>query len=123
MNGRATFADELGLSGAFLRRTIRERKTMTSAMTAFAIAVGATSLVCYALMTRLQSRKRDRRSPRGGSAPDAANLAGANLAGDASSPSNWFGGGHSGFDGSGNPVDSGGFHGGGGDFGGGGGGG
>jgi hypothetical protein len=88
---------------------------MSSAMTAFAIAVGATSLVCYVLMTRLQNRKRDRRSPREGSAPDAGNLAGG-----ASTRSNWFGGSHSAFDGSGNPVDSGGFHSGGGDFGGGG---
>jgi hypothetical protein len=30
---------------------------MTSALTALAIAVGLTSLVCYALMTRLQNRR------------------------------------------------------------------
>jgi hypothetical protein len=41
-----------------LRHTavLAEEETMTSAMTAFAIAVGTTSLVCYALMTRLQNR-------------------------------------------------------------------
>ena len=36
---------------------------MTSQMTAFAIAVGGTSLVCYLLMTRLQNRRANRSAP------------------------------------------------------------
>ena len=91
---------------------------MTHAMTAYVIAVGAASVVCYVLMARLEIRSQDRRSPGDGSAPNTGNLAG-----DGSTLSNWFGGAHSEFESSGNSVDSGGFHSGGGDFGGEGGGG
>jgi hypothetical protein len=35
---------------------------MTNAMGTFGIAVGGTSLICYALMTRLQNRRANRRS-------------------------------------------------------------
>jgi hypothetical protein len=35
-----------------------DEETITSAMTAFVIAVGASALVCYALMTRLEPRAR-----------------------------------------------------------------
>jgi hypothetical protein len=35
---------------------------MTSTMVTFAIAVGGTSLICYALMTRLQNRRAGRGS-------------------------------------------------------------
>jgi hypothetical protein len=52
-------------------------KTMTSAITAFAIAVGFTSLACYPLMTRLQNRRAHRRASSGGSGPNGANLAGS----------------------------------------------
>jgi hypothetical protein len=37
-------------------------------MTAFAVAVGSTSLVCYVLMTRLQNRRGNRASLGEGSA-------------------------------------------------------
>ena len=76
---------------------------MLSTMTAFGIAVGSTSLVSYALMTRLQNRRADRRSPGDGSGPDGGNHAG----GDGRSFTSWFGGDNSVSDGSGNPVDSG----------------
>jgi hypothetical protein len=89
---------------------------MRSMMTAFAIAVCATSLVCFLLMTRAQNIKRNRRASGDRSAPDVANYFG----GDAWSLSGWFGGGHSAFDSSGNPIDSSGSFCGGGDSGGGG---
>src|SRR5260221_5088160 len=79
---------------------------MTSGMTAFAIAIGATSLVCYLLMTRVQNGRRNRRSSGDGSAPDVANYD----RGDGWTLSSWFGGGHSALDTSGHPVDSSGFH-------------
>jgi hypothetical protein len=41
-------------------------------MTAFAVAVGSTSPVCYVLMTRLQNRRGNRRLPGEGSAGTAA---------------------------------------------------
>lgn len=98
---------------------------MTSAMAAFGIAVGCMSLVCYALMTRLQSSRRNRRSP-GDHSSDGGNCA----VGDSWSPA-WFAGNHHASDSSvasdssGNPIDSGGDSGGvgGGDGGGDGGGG
>lgn len=40
---------------------------MTSAMTAFGIAAGGTSLICYALMARLRNRLAVRGSSRDGS--------------------------------------------------------
>jgi hypothetical protein len=82
----------------------------------FGIAVGGTSLICYALMTRLQNRRANRRS-----SGDSAGAGGGNYGGgDGWSISNWFGGDNSALDSSGNPIDSGG---GGGDGDGGGGGG
>jgi hypothetical protein len=91
---------------------------MTSAMTAFGIAVGGTSLVCYVLMTRLQNRRGNRRSSGDNSSADGANYAG----GDGWTIGNRFGGDHSALDSSGNPTDFGGgdVGGGGGDSGGGG---
>jgi len=50
---------------------------MTSEITAFAIAVGGTSLVCYLLMTRLQNRRANRSAPRDGSLPDGGNYTAA----------------------------------------------
>lgn len=103
-------ATNRGRSGRLLHCTIypipsgsAREKTMTNAMAAFGMAVGGTSLICYALMTRLQNRKRNHRSS-GDSATDGGNYAG----GDSWSVPAWFGGGHSGIDSSGNPVDSGG---------------
>ncbi|SHK06277.1 hypothetical protein SAMN05444159_2316 [Bradyrhizobium lablabi] len=92
---------------------------MTNAITAFVIAVGGAAVVFYLLMTRLENRRRIRRSSADGVAPDPASYFG----GDGWSFASWFGGGHSAFDGSGHQVDSSGFSSGGGDFGGGGGGG
>ncbi len=89
---------------------------MTSAMAAFGIAVGGTSLVCYVLMTRLQNRRANRRSLRDSPSPDDGNYTGS----DGWSISSWFGGDNSAFDGSGNPSDSGGSDSGGGGDGGGG---
>jgi hypothetical protein len=100
-------------------------ETMTSGMMAFAIAVGATSLVCYLLMTRAENIRRNRRRSGDGGAPDVASC----FSGDAWTLSSWFGGGHSAFEGghsaldsSGNPIDSSGSFSGGGDSGGSGGG-
>ena len=91
---------------------------MTSAVAAFGIAVGGMSLVCYALMTRLRSSRRNRRSP-GDNSSDGGNYA----VGDSWSPA-WFVGNHLApdssvaSDSSGNPIDSGGDSGGDGDGGG-----
>ena len=91
---------------------------MTSAMMAFGIAVGGTSLICYVLMTRSQNR--NRRASGDGRSPDGSNYA----ASDGWTIANWFGSNHSTLDRSGNPTDfGGGDFGGGGDGGGGGGGG
>jgi hypothetical protein len=93
---------------------------MTSAMTTFGMAVGATSLICYVLITRLQNRRGNRRSSGDNSTADGGNYAG----GDGWTIANWFGSIHSTLDSSGNPTDfGGGDFGGGGDGGGGGGGG
>ena len=77
---------------------------MTSAMTAFGIAVGATSLICYLLMTRLQGRRANRGSSGHSPSPDGANFAGS----DGWSIVTWFGGDNSASDSPGNPIDSGG---------------
>src|SRR5258708_31239530 len=87
-------------SGGILRSGSEE--TMTSEMTAFAIAVGATSLVCYLLMTRVQNGRRNRRSSGDGSAPDVANYGG----GGGGTLSSWFGCGYSALYRSRNPGDS-----------------
>jgi hypothetical protein len=76
---------------------------MTSAMTAFGIAVGATSLICYLRMTRLQSCRANRGSSGHSPSPDGGNFAG----GDGWSIFTWFGGDNSASDSSGNPGDSG----------------
>ena len=89
---------------------------MTSAMVTFAIAVGGTSLICYALMTRLQNRRANRASSGDSSGAGSGNYSG----GDGWSISNWFGGDNAALDSSGNPIDSGGGDSGGGGDGGGG---
>ena len=74
-------------------------------MAAFGIAVGGTSLIGYALMTRLQNRKR-KRGPSGDNATDGGTY--NYSCGDGWSLPAWFGGDHSASDSSGNPIDSGG---------------
>jgi hypothetical protein len=62
---------------------------MTNAMAAFGLAVGGTSLICYALMTRLQNSQRTRRSSGEGSASDGGNY------GDGWTLAGWFANDHS----------------------------
>ena len=66
MNGVASFGDERGLGYLVLQCRVgcwfQHGGMMTSAMVTFAIAVGGTSLICYALMTRLQNRRAGRGS-------------------------------------------------------------
>ncbi len=62
---------------------------MTSAMTAFGIAVGATSAICYALMRRAERLRGRRGSSRGGGGSDTGFYDGWNL-------TNWFGSGEGG---------------------------
>ena len=83
---------------------------MTSALAAFGMAVGGTSLICYALMTRLQNRRRNRPSPGASFEAGGGNFAG----GDGWSNLTWSGGDHSATACSGNPADSNGGDGGGG---------
>jgi len=114
-------ATKAGITAAFAVhnkapcRDFAREATMTSEMTAFAIAVGGTSLVCYLLMTRMQNRRANRNAPRDGFLPDGGNYAAA----EGWITSSRFGGDNPAFDSSGNPSDSAG-GGGGGDGGGGG---
>jgi len=95
---------------------------MTNGLVTFGIAVGGASLICYALMTRLQNRRASR-----GPSGDSSGTGSGNYSyggGDGWSIASWFGGDNSALDSSGNPSDSGGGDsGGGGDGGGGAGGG
>ena len=63
---------------------------MTSGMTAFAIAVGGTSLACYVLTTRLQNRRGPRRSSSDNSGAD-----GGHVSDGGGMPFGWSGGDHS----------------------------
>jgi hypothetical protein len=91
---------------------------MTSGMTAFIMAVGGTSLVCYLLMNRVQNRK-GRREGAGG---DTSGIGpGDSSGGDGWSPLSWFGSDSSSSDNSSSSSDSGGDGGAGGGDGGGGG--
>ena len=88
---------------------------------AFAIGVGATSLICYVLITRVRNRRVDRRSTGEHSTSDSSGYA----CGDGRTLASWFGSGHSASDhsvtdSSGNPSDGGGGDSGGGGDGGGG---
>jgi len=115
MNGIATFRDEYWPDRClFATRhpapccgSARE-ETMTSALAAFGIAVGGTSLICYLLMTRLQNRSANRGSSGHSCGPDGGNDTGGGW-----SISSWFGGDNSASDGSGNPSEAGGGDGGG----------
>jgi hypothetical protein len=74
--------------------------------TGFLVAVGATLAVCYALMIRLQNRRACGGPSRGGSGGDAGNYTGDN----GYTLANWVvTNDHSAIEGSGNPVDAGGF--------------
>jgi hypothetical protein len=79
---------------------------MTDATTRFLVAIGATTADCYVRMTRLHDRRARGAPSRGGSSGDAGSYTGDNgypLA-------NWLvTNDHSAIDGSGNPVDAGGF--------------
>jgi hypothetical protein len=91
-------------------------KTMSGAMTAFAIALGGTSLICCALVARLQNRRRaGSRSSRDSYGADTGS---GNDAGDGTSHLHSTGNDNSGSDSSGHSSDSG-DSGGGGDGGGG----
>ena len=61
---------------------------MMSGMTAFMVAVGGTSLVCYLLMSRAQARKTRRESAGG----DASVTGPGDSSGGGWSPVSWFGG-------------------------------
>ncbi len=90
---------------------------MTSGMTAFLVAVGGTSLVCYLLMNRVQNRK-PRRESAGG---DASSMGPSDSSGgDGWNLFSWFGSDSSSSDSSTSSSDSGGDSGGGGGDGGGG---
>src|SRR5258708_37589061 len=75
-----------------------------SAMTAFMIAVGATSLICFLLMSRVQNRSARRSSAGDGSGNGASYDSG----GDGWHAFSWFGGDNSTLDNSGPSGDSGG---------------
>src|SRR5260370_32111364 len=79
MTAPATFRDQYGLShGIFAPHNafFRREKTMTSAVAAFGIAVGGTSLICYLLMTRLQNRRANRGSSGNSSGADGGDYGG-----------------------------------------------
>ena len=76
---------------------------MTNAMAVFGAAVGGTSLICYALMTRFRKRRGRR-----GSAGDSSGVDGGDHTGGAWNLASWFGGDNASLDSSGNPADSGG---------------
>ena len=88
---------------------------MTSAIAALGMAIAATSVICYALLTRAE-RIRGNRRPDRDNPTDGGGYSGS----DGCATTGWFGGHHSAVDSSGNPSDfSGGGDGGGGDGGGG----
>jgi hypothetical protein len=105
---------------------------MSSTLTNFAIAVGATSILCTALMTHVQNRSRRRSRAAGSGSSDSAGTYSGSDGGF--SLGGWFSSDRSTLDSSGNPIDGGSFEsagsdsgaggdgGGGGDSGGGGGG-
>ena len=73
---------------------------MAGAMVAFGVAVAGTSMICYALMTRADRGKRNRRSV-GDTSIDGASTSG----GEGWAVASWFGVDHSTTDSSGNPSD------------------
>jgi hypothetical protein len=75
---------------------------MTGAMAAFGMAVGGASLICYALMTRVQNRRRNRPLSGGSFETGGGNFASS----DGWRILNWFSGHNYATDCSGNPADS-----------------
>ena len=73
---------------------------MTGAMVAFVCAVAGTSMICYALMTRAERVKRNRRSV-GDTSIDGGSSSGS----EGWAVASWFGGDHTTTDSSGNPSD------------------
>ena len=70
------------------RCRFRRGEMMTNAMVTLGIAVGGTSLICYALITRLHNRRANR-----GSSADSSGGGSGNDSGEHGwSISNWFGG-------------------------------
>lgn len=63
---------------------------MTSAITAFMVAAGGTSLVCYLLMSRVQNRK-SRREGAGTDAYSTSTSAGDSSGGNSWNLLSWFG--------------------------------
>jgi len=118
MNGRACRGDENGMNrqAAVLGYQRfpsgpRTQDPKTSGITAFMVAVGGTSLICYLLMNRVQDRK-DRRESAGG---DTSGIGSSGSSGgDGWSLLSWFGSDSSSLDGSTSSSDSGGDSGGGG---------
>src|ERR1700681_4045011 len=108
MNGRASFGDECQwVSGQYRRAKRRyfgrpSREHQMSGMTAFMIAVGATSLICYLLMSRVQNRSASRSSAGDGSGDGASYDSGGGHI------FSWFGGDNSTSDKSGSSTASGG---------------
>ena len=125
MNGRALRGDENGTNRQAAVRRYRRflsgprtQDPMTSGMTAFMVAIGGTSLICYLVMNRVQDRK-DRRESAGG---DTSGIGSSGSSGgDGWSPLSWFGSDSSSSDSSTSSSDSGGDSGGSGGDGGGGG--
>jgi hypothetical protein len=103
-------ADTKGSSSAPVRKD-----SMMSGTAAFLVAIGGTSLICYLLMNRTQTK--DRRQTAGG---DASGTGSSGSSGDGWSPLSWFGGNSSSSDSSVSTCDSSGDNGGGGSDGGGG---
>ena len=95
----------------------RAQDTMTGRMTAFMMAVGGTSLICYLLMNRVQNRKSGRESAGG----DTPGIGPSDSSGGSWNLLSWFGSDSSSSDSSTSSSDSGGDSGGGGVDGGGGG--
>jgi hypothetical protein len=71
---------------------------MTSTLTALAIAVSGTSLICFLLMARAERRRNKPKTPSDGGGSDGSTFAGGD---DGSHFWGWFGGDHSASDSSG----------------------
>jgi hypothetical protein len=76
---------------------------MTSTLTALAIAVSGTSLICFLLMARAERRRNKPKTPSDGGGSDGSTFAGGD---DGSHFWGWFGGDHSASDSSGIPAEA-----------------
>ena len=77
---------------------------MSSAVANFGIAVGITSVICYALVTRAQNQRRRRTRASGGGSDGGSEFSNTN---DGFSLGSWFSSDRSAPDSSGNPIDGG----------------